>query len=346
MNANTTNQQTLSEFMTPPKSARVWKMILAALLSLMILGAVYEFTKPRQEPARMSTLLESGTYSYVDVTLVSTWLLKVTGDVNYTIYEVMDADGNWFLMDLDDTTFATLPVQAAAYQTYYTDYVNNPQDFPLPDAVRLTGMTHTLSTDDAGEIASIFINTTADDVLYFYGPNYLQEGVNDQNSGAALYIAGAILIGIFLLIVVLQTATQRKNYRKSEQRLYERGVLDDAEAEFSSPEAIRFPKSKLVLSQRYVFCGSSGWVLPYEDIGWAYQRTQRSYGIPVAKMIIVGLVSGKSVSVANRSVNDDVLARTMQAIYTANPNCLIGYTFDNIKAYNQRVKEYKQNHPK
>jgi len=41
-----------------------------------------------------------------------------------------------------------------------------------------------------------------------------------------------------------------------------------------------------------------------------------------------------------------VLTDTARAIYTANPNCLIGYSFDNIKLYHQRVKEYKLNHPK
>lgn len=346
MDANTTKQQTLSEFMTPAKSARVWQIILAVLLSLMILGAVYEFSKPQKEPARMSTLLESGTYSYVDVALVSTWLVKVTGDTEYTYYEVMDADGNWFITDIDDAAYAALSVQADAYQSYFTDYADNPQDFPLPETYRLTGITRALSASDYTDLASVFTPATVEEVSDFYGPNYLQEGVNDQFSGAVLYLVGAVLFGIFFLVVVLQSGSQRKHYRDSEQRLYELGVLDSADAEFTAPESIRFPKSKLVLSEHFVFCGSTGWILPYEDIGWAYQRTQRSYGIPVAKQIIAGLVNGKSVSLANRFVNDDVLTKTAQAIYAANPNCLIGYSFENIKAYNQRVKEYKQNHPK
>ena len=45
-------------------------------------------------------------------------------------------------------------------------------------------------------------------------------------------------------------------------------------------------------------------------------------------------------------LNDEVLSATAQAVYAANPNCLIGYSFDNIKLYKLRVKEYKQNHPK
>jgi hypothetical protein len=41
-----------------------------------------------------------------------------------------------------------------------------------------------------------------------------------------------------------------------------------------------------------------------------------------------------------------MLTETARAIYAANPDCLIGYSFDNIKTYKQRVKEYKQSHPK
>lgn len=346
MEANTTKQQTLSEFMTPPKSSRVWTFIFAILMSLMILGAVYEFTKPQEEPTRMSTQLDSGEYCYVDVALVSHWLLDVSGDEEYTIYEVMDADGNWFLVDLNDKTFASLAIQADAYQTLLTDYTNNTQNFVMPDAVRLTGMTRMLNTGDAAEIATVFTGWTEQDVLNSYGDKYIEIGANDQNAGAIMYLVGAFVFGLLFLIIVLQTNSQRKNYRKSEDRLYELGLLDDAETEFSAPDSISFPKSKLVLSKRFLYSGSSGWILPYEDIGWAYQYTQRRYGIPVSKQIIAGHVNGKSISIANRGVNDAMLTETARAIYTANPDCLIGYSFDNIKTYKQRVKEYKQNHPK
>lgn len=332
--------------MSPAKGKRVWQIILAVLLSLMILGAVYEFSKPQAEPVRMSTALSGSTYCYVDVSLVSNWLLKVTGDENYTLYEAMDPDGNWFILNLDDETLALLSVQADAYQSYYTEYADKQAEFPLPEPVRLTGMTSYLDSDDAEQIASIYNNTTAADITGFYGKNYFNEGASDQYSGAVVYVFIGALVGIFLLVLVLQSSAQRKHYRASEERLYALGALDDAETEFNAPESTRFPKAKLVLSKQYVFSSSSGYVLPHEEIGWMYLRTQRSYGIPVGKQIMAGLVNGKSVILASRAVNDQLLSTAAQAIYSANPNCLIGYTFENIKLYNQRVKEYKQNHPK
>lgn len=343
MEANAAKQQTLAEFMAPKKSLRIWQIILAALLSLMILGAVYEFTKPKPGPVQMSTALESSTYSYVDITLLSPWLLKVTGDHEYTLYEAMDAEGNWFLLTLDDSKVAELSALQDAYNASSTA---DPQTFVLPEAVRLTGVTHGTDLDDASRIAEMYDNETQASILAFYGSNYLAEGENNQDGNAYGYIFGGLLIACFLIIVFVGTSSQRGNYRKSEQRLYELGKLEEAEAEFSAPESIHFEKSKLVLSKQFVFCGASGWVLPYGDIGWAYQRVQRSYGVPIGKQIVAGLINGKTAILASKAVNDQLLTDTARTIYTANPECLIGYSFDNIKLYKQRVKEYKQSHPK
>ena len=336
-------QETLAEFLAPRKSARIWQIIMAALLSLMIIGAAYEFNKPKSDPVRLSTQLSSGTYCYLDVSMVSKWLLRVTGDSNYTIYEAMDPDGNWFLVTLDDEAYASLFAQQEAYQTYFFGDASN---FTLPDPVHFTGVTNTLDSDDAEQIASIFDNTTVNDVNNTYGQNYFNEGETNQNDGVWAFVTGAIFFGMFFLILTINISAMRKNYRKSEARLYELGKLDEAEAEYAAKESQRFAKPQLILSKQFVYCGVSGWLLPYGDIGWAYQRTQRSYGIPISKQIVAGLNNGKTVILAAKGVNDAVLTDTARAIYTANPNCLIGYSFDNIKLYRQRVKEYKLSHPK
>lgn len=341
MDATTEKQQTMTEFMRPSKALRVWQIILAALVSLMLLGAVYEFTKPKPEPVRMTHESSDDTYSYLDVLLLSDWVYQVSGDENYTFYEAMDPDGNWFLVSLDEKTFAPLKQHVDAYNAYFTDdYMN----YSYPEPTRLSGMPTYISYDDTQELSSYY-NISFTEFGELFGANYLNEGVSNASVNAVLYLTGMFIPGLFLLAIVLQGSAVKRNYRKSEDRLYALGVLDDAEAAFSSPESVRFEKSKLVLSKQFVFSGGSGYVLPYEDIGWTYLRTQRSYGIAVGKQIMAGLVNGKTVALASRAVNDQVLTTAAQAIYSANPNCLIGYSFDNIKLYNERVKEYKRSHP-
>ena len=330
--------QTLTEFFAPSKARRIWQVILAILTSLMVIGAAYEYTKPKPEPARMTHSSRDDTYSYIDVVLLSEWVYQVSGDENYTFYEAMDSDGNWFLVSLKNKAFQPLQAHVDAYYAYFSDdYMH----YTYPAPTRLSGMPSFISYDDVSELSE-FYDVTFAEFDEIFGGYYLNEGVSNADGIAVLYITGAVIFGLFLLALVLQTATVKRNFAKSEQRLYERGRLDDAEREFSAPESVFFPKSQLILSKQFVFSGSSGWVLPYTDIGWAYLRTQRSYGVAVGKQIMAGLVDGKTIVLAARSVTDALLNDTAQAIYAANPDCLIGYSADNIQLYRRRVKEYKQ----
>lgn len=341
MESQAEKQQTLTEFMTPGKALRIWQIIFAVLLTVMIIGAGYEFTKPQKEPVQMRYDLPSGAYAYIDVQLLSDWVLDITGDDDYTFYEAMDPDGNWFILSINKSQFSSFAPYYDAYNAYFADDAN----YVYPEPTRVTGLTKSIASDEFDELADLY-GATSSEVENYFGSYYLDEGTSNQYENAMLYLVGAFIFGLFFLAMTLQAGNMRKNYQKSDTRLYELGKADDAEAEFSAPESTRFPKTKLILSKQFVYCGSSGWVLPYEDIGWAYQRTQRSYGIAVGKQIIAGLNNGKTVVLAARGVNDAVLTETARAIYEANPNCLIGYTADNIKLYRQRVKEYKLNHPK
>lgn len=342
MDAQTETSQTMSEFFAPRKSVRVWRIILAVLTTLMIIGAAYEFSKPKPEPVRMSYSTGTDTYVYLDVQLLSDWVYDVSGDEAYTFYEAMDPDGNWYIVSLDQKTFDTLLPYVDAYNAYFTD---DYQNYAYPKPVRLTGMPSYISYEDVAQLASYYQVTSAE-VTDYFGPNYLNEGASNAAEGAVLYLIGVMIFGLFLLAVAAQIGFVNRNYKKSDARLYELGLTDEAEAQFSSPESARFDKAKLILSADFAFSGSSGWVLPYEDIGWLYQRKQRSYGITVATHLMAGLVNGKTVYLASRHVNDGLVTQVAQATLRKNPNCLIGYSFENIRLYGQRVKEYKASHPK
>ncbi len=342
METDSSRQQTLTEYFAPAKKARVWRIVLAALTTLMIVGAAYEFTKPRPEPARMTHDSGTDAYVYLDVQLLSEWIYDVSGDEDYTFYEAMDPDQNWFIVSLRQKTFDSMQPYVDAYNAYFTeDYMN----YDYPEPIRLTGMPSAISGDDASQLATYY-DVANSEVTDFFGSNYLREGASKTFEDAVPFILGAVLCGLFLLAVAAQIGTVQRNYKKSDARLYEIGQLDEAEAQFGSPDNVRFDKAKLILSADFAYSGSSGWVLPYEEIGWLYQRKQRSYGITVATHLMAGLVSGKTIYLAARYVDDAMMVNVAQAVLKKNPNCLVGYSFENIRLYGQRVKEYKLSHPK
>jgi hypothetical protein len=342
MEAPSERQQSLSEFFAPSKSLRIWGIVLAIIVSLFIIGAAYEFTKPKPEPARMTHETSTDTYVYLDVFLLSDWIYDVSGDESYTFYAAMDPDGNWFVVSLDEETFSSLSAHTDAYNAYWTDDYAN-YAYPLP--TRLYGMPTYIISEDSSDLAQHY-DFTLSEFNDLFGENYLNEGASNEDTNAMLFIVGAGIFGLFLLAIVLQLATVKRNYKKSDERLYALGLLDEAENQFLNQDTSRYGKMKLVLSKDFAYVGSNGSLVPYTDIAWLYKRTQRSYGITVATQLMAGLTNGKQIFLAPRHANDAFITEVAQKVLAKNPDCLIGYSFDLAKQYHQRVKEYKANNPK
>ena len=171
-------------------------------------------------------------------------------------------------------------------------------------------------------------------------------GASNAAENGVLYLMGALIFGLLLLIIALQISASQRHRKKSENRLYQLGLLDEAEMQLSDPETIRYDKIRLALSKDFAYVGSSGYLLPYSDIGWLYKRTQRNHGITVATQLMAGTIYGKTVYIAPRLATDEFITSVAQKVLAKNPNCLIGYSFDLAKTYYQRVREYKANNPK
>ena len=342
METQTKQYASISEFFAPSKATRVWRIILAVIVSLMILGAAYEFQKPVPDPIRMTHESGSDTHSYLDILLLSNWMYDVSGDEDYTLYAAMDPDGNWFVVSLDDNVAATLQPQMDAYDAYFTDdYLN----YSYPAPVRIYGMPTYIDSEDVDAVARFF-DMQSSEVASVFGTNYLNEGADNSHSGAFLYLIGVFFFGLFLLVIVLQQSAIRRNLKKSNDKLYAQGLLDEAENQFLSESTVQYPKLKVALSEDFAYAGSNGYIVPLSEIGWLYKRTQRSYGVTVATQLMAGLVNGKQIFLAQRHANDEFISDAARRVVAKNPNCLIGYSFDLAKQYRQRVKEYKANNPK
>ena len=342
METNSRPQQTLFEYCSPTKAQRVWRLILAILLTAMIIGAAYEFSRPKPEPVRLSHETGSDTYSYLDVQLLSDWVYDPDDSDSYRLYEVMDPDENWFLINLDQKTYDSLSVYADAYSAYFSEGAQN-YSYPVPH--RLNGMPSYISYDNVKTLAD-FYSVSISDFESLFGSYYFNEGASNAQENAVLYLMGALLSGLFLLIVALQISTAQKHRKVSEDRLYQLGLLDEAEAQLSDPLTLRYDKIRLSLSRDFAYVGSSGYILPYGDIAWLYKRTQRNHGITIATQLVAGTINGKTVYLAPRLATDEFIATVAQQVLRKNPNCIIGYTFEQSKLYYQRVKEFKASNPK
>lgn len=342
MEGTSDRQQTLYEYFSPGKAQRVWRLILAILLSIMILGTAYEFSKPTPEPVRVSHTTSDDTYSYIDVQLLSDWVYDPDDSDSSRFYEAMDPDENWFMINLDQKTYDSLRIYVDAYDAYWSvDY----QNYDYPEPTRLTGMPSYISFDEIGQLADYY-GMSISDYEQLFGAYYFNEGANSAMENSILYILGGFIFGLFLLAIALQISSVRKHRKKSEDRLYRLGLLDEAEAQLTDPETLRYDKMRLSLSKDFIYAGASGYILPYTDIAWLYKRKQRSYGVTIATQLMAGTVYGKTVFLAPRLATDEFITSVAQKVLAKNPDCLIGYSFEQARLYSKRVKEYKTNHPK
>ena len=339
MDATSTFQGSLQDFIAPSKKARIAMLVIFLLFASMVIGLVYEGQQPLPEPVRYSTEISPDTYTYLDVQLLSEWLYKVTGDENHTYYEAMDSDENWFVVDLPDSTYNELEPFVDAYN--YIFYEDMPYA-EMPEAVRIYGMTRSLNYETTYNLAS-FYDVANTDYTDYFGSCYLDEGTTPENSMQAILIAGSIVFGIVLFIMLIQAASTNASYKKSDERLYTLGLKDNAEFEFTNITNQRFEKAKLVLSEHFLYSGSSRSVIPYADILWMYQRVQRHNGIAVGRYLVAGLYNGKSINVVSRGLNDELMNTVLNTVKAHNPDMLIGYSLDYARQYRAHVKEYKLN---
>jgi hypothetical protein len=328
MQTTSYTQDSMREFFAPSKGRRIAIFILAVVLAASVLGIVAMERKPLEEPVRLTATLKKGTYCYLDVQLLSDWIIKVTGDDDYTYYEAMDPDENWFIVSLDNDVAEELEACFAAYQYFF--YEDAPYA-ELPDPYRLYGVTGKIRSGDLPDLASYFGASQTEFTDYFG---------NDWE--IVLFTAGAFAF-LFLLILLIQAGIFRDNYKKSDNRLYTLGKTDDAETEFAAMDNLRFERAKLVLSDNFVYAGTSGIIAPYADVAWIYKRVQRSYGVAVSTTLHAGLADGRMVALAGTKVTDELLERTATVILQKNPDLIVGYSIEKNKRYRALVKAYKQN---
>lgn len=132
-------------------------------------------------------------------------------------------------------------------------------------------------------------------------------------------------------IIILLTTTIPANIqaKKSLEKLENSGKLDMAAAELSSPNAKRFFKGRIVLTDNFVFCKFIGHIFEYNEILWAYQGRKRG-----SDMLFIATKDIAPVQVASVDFDrTNEVKNTLIEIYNHNKSCMIGYTDENAVKY-------------
>lgn len=146
-----------------------------------------------------------------------------------------------------------------------------------------------------------------------------------------------------LLILLFSTIPTYVRASKCVRKLESSGKLDEAAEELSSANAKRYMNGKLILTDHYVFCKSTGFVFAYDEILWVYKHrfTRRFLFIPISvtDSLYLAAKDAKPSQVASMGKDKmDDIKNAIVEIYRHNPKVLVGFTQESKDAYKQLIK--------
>ena len=146
-----------------------------------------------------------------------------------------------------------------------------------------------------------------------------------------------------LLIFLCGTLPTLLRANKTIKKLEANGQLENAAAEIFSADSKRLVKGKVILTNNFVFCKSTGYAFTYDEIAWAYKHrlTNTFLFIPIkvtdSLYIATKATNPRQVAAMGKDKTEEIKNAIVE-IYNHNNNCLIGYTNETIAQYNNLKK--------
>ena len=156
----------------------------------------------------------------------------------------------------------------------------------------------------------------------------------DLSDGYISIIILVVFTGFILFMfgkgIYMITKTENNYYYK----IY-KDDIDKLNRELNSE--YRYKSKGIIITDNYIFnlTAFNFKIYNLSDIKWVYQKNVKRYGITINKTFVINFIDGKNIVIPFKK--QDVLNHFSKDV-------LVGYTNENIKTYQNIVKEYKINH--
>ena len=309
-----------------------WK-IVALVLLLACVGSFVMMTngKKNPDPVQMDNVNGvDGSYVYVDVIGVSDWIYQYGNNATY--YAIMDTEGNFFVALIPDADYDKLSAQ----HKYFED--NGPE----PDGpVRLTGICKSMNATVRESFIEVYEDLSADEFDQLFQKYSITIGSSPAKNAAALWTTLAFITLIVFVIILVIALTRGKQEKKALARLEQRGLLNQAAADLTSPTVRSERQDALRMSSRFFFGKGIGLAASWDDVLWAYQSVTRYNFIVTYRNLVICTADGVRHEHYYLQKKQDEIVGVMEYIREQNPNAMLGYSLDNNRAYREAVKRNK-----
>lgn len=240
-------------------------------------------------------------------------------------------DKYYFVFDQEDLMYVVYLPRNTYYELDDESIVDHP--------VTIEGMTKPIP-DDIRNLAIEVYNEanekeflTEENFEKYLGAIYLDTTEKPNNNTVQLIFT--VVAGSFGLLFIFLSFFTKSRSKKVIQKFSDT-EWKKIETELESSETISYKSLNLHFTENYVVVLSSGVdIFSYQDILWMYPYVLKQYGITTNKDIVLVTRDKKRHSIANVSnfskKSKEQYNDIMSFIHSKNPNCLVGYTKENIQ---------------
>lgn len=314
--------------------------LIISIISIVVIGfAVYKMDLEKnmecKDYSKITGTSEDQENVYVKLNIVDYAAFAEKDDVTYKYCFVIDEEGVWYIAKLSKSTMDKLDREIESNSKTFSFELKG-CTAKIPTEVKPLAIE---TVNEWYEDEEDFVKISLINFDSVFGKYCIDEG-ETPNSG--MYSA---FIGIFAVVLIVSGGAfiGFAISRSFEKKIIKNIGVEELKEELRDSSVLSFDKQKLYLTRNYIISGNGKFnALRYEDVVWTYIMNQRTNGIETGIFLIIKNIKGKTYTIGHSTKNaKENLELAIQEIMKKNKNALVGYTTENMKMYNQMVKDNK-----
>lgn len=317
------------------------KIILIIAIITMVVSsafAIYLHLNSNKEAVDAFSTDEKGAYVNYTVELLTEYVATYTTDSKVDKYYVA-SDGNYLMIlkikDSDISKFKDI-----------IDYTYGKTEVD-PEPLKVNGVYKQIPSELRKIVIEYYnknlsnkVTMTTDNFEDYFGICYIDTSATPYDNYMIWASMFSYIGGTAAFIAAIVLISNHARSKKALKNLGDSSNIDTIYEEINGIYSEKFEKHNVILTTNYVIDYTNFLtILNYKDIVWMYEYTYRYNGVESQRFIKIMDKNRKMSFICSKNTlggNYDLFKEFFKKLADRCPNCLIGYTKDNIEKTNKK----------
>ena len=305
-------------------------LVLAAIAILVYAGVIGRTSRESAVAFNPTNRSLEGTSVYFDVVGLDT----------YAAFQ----DDHYYYLAADSEDYAIVVCMSASEEKRFADQqeywqsqlVDAGKVANAPRPVRVYGVASKMPDNLVNTLASSY-GISPTELTGRFGVLYIDTMTTPRDAMMTPFIVAAIVAAIFGGILLFGYFAQIKVARRCLDRLDKEGATQQAWAELQNYLSTTGGSANPALTANFIVSKKEGAVIAYADIVWIYQHVMRRNFVPVSSNVVCRLRDLDFINICSQGGKGraSVINEVFSAVSARNPAVMIGYTDENVKAFDE-----------